>query len=518
MDSPSNVTITEAVKISGFEKNILSVAKGGGITFAGKMFLSAVRLVTAVLLARLLGAEEYGMYTLAISVATIAASISVFGLDTAMIRYIAIQVTREDKAGIWGTIQVGVGTATLLSVLTGTVLYAFSYFIAQQFFHDPQLAPLIQLASVFIPLLAMSDVLAGVTRGFKRMDYPVIAQFVAQPIIRLVLILGLAILGLNAWQAVITYGLADLSASIIMLYFLNKEFPLKRPLSPAKRDVKAILGFSLPVWLSELMVKFQNNLQVLVLGSMNTIAGVGVFSVASQITSVSGQFSSSLNVSAKPVIAELHHQKDMKQMEHIYQTTNKWSLMVQLPVFLSLVLFSSQILSIFGEDFSTGATALVILAWSDLVNVTTGMGGIIIDMTGYTKLKLINSIIRLITYLGLSIVLIPRWGIVGAATVSLFGEGIVNLLRLFEVYVLFKMLPYNKDFIKPILAAILALVSTLAIRIWLPIGESTILLVLNMAVLFVVYAAGNLMMGLSEEDRAMLARINRRARAIFSRS
>src|SRR5512139_2590136 len=109
MDRPSNVTIADAVQIPNYDKNILSVAKGGGITFAGKMFLSLVRLVTAVLLTRLLGAEQYGLYTLAISVGTILSGLSVFGLDTALIRYIAIQVTRKDEEGIWGTIQVGIG-------------------------------------------------------------------------------------------------------------------------------------------------------------------------------------------------------------------------------------------------------------------------------------------------------------------------------------------------------------------------------------------------------------------------
>jgi O-antigen/teichoic acid export membrane protein len=517
-NKPGNVAAADAVQVPFIEKNILSVAKGGGITFAGKMFLSVIRLVTAVLLARLLGAEQYGMYTLAISVATIAASLAVFGLDTALIRYIAVQTTKDDEVGVWGTLQVGVGTALILSVLTGTGLYAMSYTIAQQSFHNPELAPLFQLTSVFVPILAMSDVLAGAIRGFKRMDYPVIAQFVAQPIIRLVLILGLAIIGLDAWQAVITYGLADLAASILLLYFINRVFPLKRPVNAARRDVKAILGFSLPVWLSELMVKFQNNLQVLVLGSLNTITGVGVFSVASQITSVSGQFSSSLNVSAKPIIAELHHRKDMNQMERIYQTTNKWSLMVQLPVFLALVLFPAQILSIFGEDFSAGATALIILAWADLINICTGMGGIIIDMTGYTKLKLLNSIIRLAIYLGLSVILIPRWGIVGAAAVSMFGEGVVNLLRLFQVYFLFRILPYNKSFIKPAIAGLLSLACLLIIEYWFPVGDSTLILLLHVAALFTIYGAWNLIMGLSSDDRAMLTVVGVRARTMFSRS
>jgi O-antigen/teichoic acid export membrane protein len=146
------------------------------------------------------------------------------------------------------------------------------------------------------------------------------------------------------------------------------------------------------------------------------------------------------------------------------------------------------------------------------------MGGIIIDMTGYTKLKLINSIIRLAIYLGLSVVLIPQYGIVGAATVSLFGEGVVNLLRLIEVYILFRILPYNMGFLKPILAAILSLVSTLVIGLKFPVGEGVVALILHVAALFAIYAAGYLMMGLSQDDREMLALVRNRARSFLSRS
>jgi O-antigen/teichoic acid export membrane protein len=412
---------------------------------------------------------------------------------------------------------VGVGVASLLSVLTGTGLYALAYPIAQQVFHAPQLAPILQLASVFVPLLTLSDVLAGANRGFKRMDYPVIAQFISQPIIRLILIVGFAFLGLNALHAVIAYGMADLAASFILLYFLNKQFSLRRPMSAARRDVKDILVFSLPVWLSELMAKFQNNLQTLVLGTMNTVTGVGIFSVASQLTMVSGQFSSSINVSAKPIIAELHQRGDIKQLGRIYQTTNKWSLMVQLPVFLTLVLFPAPILSIFGQSFSTGATALAILAWADLINVGTGMGGIIIDMTGYTKLKLVNSVLRLAIYLGLSFLLIPRWGLVGAAVVAMVGEGFVNLLRLIEVFFLFRLLPYNQGFIKPLGACILSFLGVYGLGLWIPPGASPVNTVINVLVLFLVYIAASLILGLSEEERAMVAILGQRARSLVSR-
>jgi O-antigen/teichoic acid export membrane protein len=518
VEETANLPVSKAIKPAAYDRNIITVAKGGGITFAGKLFLSATRIVTSVLLARLLGANQYGMYTLALSASNIAVGIAVFGLDSALIRYVAILANRRDEKGLWGALQVGIGIASLLSVLTGTFLFAFATIIAERMFQEPQLAPLLQLVSVIVPFLTLSEILAGANRGFKKMEYPVIAQFIAQPVIRLVLIGLLAFSGFNSTHAIITFGLADLSASLILLYFLNKEFSLKRSLLSARRDLREIFSFSFPFWLSDMMLWLKNNLQPLLIGTLNTITGVGVFSIVNNITRVSGEFASSMNTSSKPIIAELHDRGDMKQLGRIYQTANKWNVMVQLPIFLIMVLFPNQILSIFGNSFTAGATALVVLAFADLLSVGTGMGGTIIDMTGYTKLKLLNSTIRISLYLILDVLLIPRFGLIGAAMAILIGELVVNLLRLIQVFLLFRILPFNKSFAKPVAAIALALASSLFLNLWLPADSNYLLTILHMALVITLYAVMILLLGLTKEEQTMFALVRQRVQRVVSRS
>lgn len=516
IEEPLN-TIGKKRKKSTLKNNILFVAKGGSITFAGKMFLSASRLITAVLLARLLGAEQYGLYSLSLSAANIAVVIAVFGLDTALIRYIAIQRSRDDAPGIWGTLQIGIGVSTFLSVCTGTALYAFSFPIAERVFQSPELAPLLQIISVIIPMLTLSEVLVGANRGFKRMDTPVIAQFVAQPIIRLVLILVLMLTRFNVALAILTFGLADLAASSLLLFYLNREFPLKRPLRSARREMRDIMGFSVPVWLSEMMFKFQGNIQTLLLGSLGTITGVGIFSIANQITRVTSEFSSSINITAKPIMASLHESGELDQMERIYQVTNKWVIIVQLPAFFIMALYPTQLLAIFDQSFTAGAEALRIMAFASLLRVGTGMGGIIIDMTGHAKVKLLNSILRLVAYIGFNVLLIPRYGLIGAALSILLGEGFINLLRLIQVYFLFKLLPFNWSFIKPTAAGAVALLSYFVGSIWLPPQESWVNAFATAAIMLAVYAVLLLLFGFTEQEKAMVLQVQKRFRSKLSK-
>lgn len=499
-----------AGSLRGLEGNIVNVARGGGVTFAAKLFLSASRFAIAVLLARLLGAEQYGLYNLALSAAALCSGIALLGMDAALVRYVAIAASRRDEAGLWGTLQVGAGAGLIASTLVGVGLFALAYPVAALLFREPALAPLLQLASVLVPFLTLNDTLASASRGFKRMDYSALAQFIAQPIVRLVLTLALALLGLNAALAVLVYGLASAATALIQLALLNRQFALRRPLQAGRRDTRAIFGFALPFWLSSLITTFQGNIQTLLVGALSSIAGAGVFAMADQLNSLGNLFSSSINISARPLIAELHDRGERQQLGEVYQTAAKWALTVNLPIFLVTVLYAVPILAIFGAEFTTGAMTLVILAWANLVNVGTGMGGIILDMAGYTRLKLTNSLVRLGLYLGLNVLLIPRWGIVGAAVTVLIAEGVINLVRLAQVYALLKLLPYNRSFVKPLAAAAAALAGVLTIGGQFP-GEAGLIGVALLATLLLaIYGGVVVLLGLSPLERKMLAGVRER--------
>lgn len=500
-------------KPSTFESNVLLTAKGGGIVLAGRMFAYASRFLIGVLLARLLGAEEFGRYSLALSAGTIAASISLFGLDDAVMRYVAILASRDDEAGVWGALQFSIGVAVGFSVLMAAGLFALAEPIAGRLFHEPSLAYLLRVMSITVPFLTLSEILAYSTRGFKKMGYGVIAENVGQLLVRLILISLLGLLGLDAVKAAIAFGLSDLAASLMLVYFLNKEFPLRRALRSARYDVRDILNFSIPLWISGLLSTFRSNIQTVLLGALSTITSVGIYTVASKIDLVGVMIYRAAITAVKPILAELDARQDWKQMGQLYQATSRWVFMLNIPIFLIMVLFPSELLSLFGRSFVNGSQALMILAWSNLANVSTGICGSIIDMTGHTRLKLFNSVTQIAVSIGLNYVLIQQWGLLGAAVATLAGIALVNLLRLLEVWVLFGLLPYNASFIKPVAAALITFGIVTVTRQLLPGHLPLLYLVLHALIIAAAYGGAMLLMGLPEEDRTVFARFVRRTRA-----
>ena len=136
----------------------------------GSLFEFAHPVRHGVLLARALGAGDYGLYVLAISAATLFAGIALLGLDDAMMRYVAILSGRRDDAGVRGTIQLGLGVAAAVGAAVGAVLYLAAEPVADGPLRRAQLAQLLQLVSVMVPFLAVSNALAASARGFRRMD------------------------------------------------------------------------------------------------------------------------------------------------------------------------------------------------------------------------------------------------------------------------------------------------------------------------------------------------------------
>lgn len=510
-NTTSPLKVSKKVRAADSDQTTLTAAKGSGILFGGKLFVYGSRFVISIFLARVLAAEQYGLYNLSLTAIELAAMLASLGLATGLVRYVPIFASRKDEAGLWGAIQIGLGYSTLLSLVTAISLFALADPISVYLFEEPRLAPILRLASLIVPFFTLSDMTAAATRGFKNVKYTVIAQNLAQPAIRFALLVVLFIIvGLNARWAVLASGVTEMVTAGILLYFLNKQFSLKRSIQSARRETREILQFSLPVYGSNLVAKFGASLKTVLLGAYGTVANVGVFALANQLSLLSDMFHSSIGTIAQPIIAELHSKGDKQELNRFYQLMTKWSVTINLPLFLILFLFAGPILALFGKSFASGETVLRMLAWVGFLDIATGIGGIMIDMTGYTRLKFVNTISTLVVSIGLSAWLIPVWGLMGAAVASLAVAIIINFLRLIEVYVLMRMLPYNFGFIKPVLVGLLTTVVVLMTSHFLPPEANLLYLIIGIAVLLVVYAGLTFAMGLSDEDRMILARFRKR--------
>jgi O-antigen/teichoic acid export membrane protein len=494
-------------------RDVRLAAKGGGIVFAGKMFAWGTRFAIAIVLTNLLGAQQYGLYELALTAATIAASFAVLGLDSAVVRWISIYLHRDDRPGLLGVLVVGLGLPGLVSLAIALALLLFADAIANDILNQPAAAPLLPIVAFLVPFMVLNRQLGAALQGLKRIELAVLAEQFSQPPIRFALLMTfLVVAGLGAAEAAAASTLAGGAATAMLSYYLVRAARLRRRLGPVRREVRELMVFSLPIWFSNIVTTVGKNLQVLLLSALDTLRNVGIFAIAVHVNLLASLFHTAVVQSSLAIFAELNDRGDRAGLGHMYQTTSKWTFSLNLPLFIVIVLFPGALLSMFGADFVEGAPALVILGLEALTNSATGTSGSLLDMTGHTRVKVVNSTVAVAASIVLNLLLIPPFGLQGAALAALGATLAVNLLRIGQVWYLLRLLPYDRSFLKPLIAGLLALAAGYAVGVALGSFAPLVQLALGGTAVVATYAVAIIRLGLTADDRMVLERAGRKIR------
>ena len=383
-------------------------------------------------------------------------------------------------------------------------------------FHEPRLIPLLQIVSISIPLDAIGFIAYQIIISYKRPKYSVLAHNVVVPLAKLLLTIGFLALGMKVLGIILAHVIASALGLALILYFVNSLLPVNRPFFGGNRNTGELLRYSIPVHLGWVLNTVRGTLETLVLGFMGLITGVGIFAVAQRLSSLGTLFFLSLGNISTPIIAEFHSRGERDQLRKHYKTTTRWVLMFNLPVFVTFILFSKELLSIFGADFTLGSEALIILAVGNLVYTGTGFGANILDMTNHTKFNVVNSMFMVVVTIASGLIFIPRWGVIGAAAASSFSTAIVNVVCMIEVYVLLKMQPYGRQVFKPILAASITAAITYILNQYLVGLPSLLHLFIGVGILWGIYLLIMIFLGFSEEDLDILTSLRSRLKSILT--
>ena len=255
-------------------------------------------------------------------------------------------------------------------------------------------------------------------------------------------------MGFKLNGVVFAYLISIFLTSGLTVYFLRKAFPQINQIK-AIPETKKLLRFSMPLMLVLFLNFFITWTDTLMLGSFRSSEEVGIYNAAMKTALLVSMILASFNFLFAPMISDLYNRKEKQKLESLFKTTTKWAYTTTLPVFLLMALLSREIMNVFGEEFLIGSLPLIILAFVQLVSATVGPVGTVLAMSGKQNLMMYNTLGVSLLNIVLNFLLIPSFGITGAAIASGTAFVIFNLIMLVEVYLLLKMHPFSSKFIKP---------------------------------------------------------------------
>jgi O-antigen/teichoic acid export membrane protein len=374
--------------------------------------------VFTVIVSRLYGAEIWGSFTLATTVVLAGTTLARLGLDTALLRVVA--ANRDARAGGLRELHVGAVRIVLAtSVASAAIVYGLAPILATRVFHGPELEGAFRIAALAIPPLALSSLTAQTLRGLGRVQQSVYLDYVSRWLYPVVILLAIVAVSQTNSAAVISYVAGAYVTAAVASINLHLQFRRlgDRSIEPKTEllPLRQLVLIGLPLLLASSTDLVRGYIDTLMLGLYLSPADVGIYGVALKLSSLTGLSLLAVNSIAAPQFAALHKAQDHQGLVRTVRRSTFLIVGAALPVLLVLVVFARPILGIFGPGFASGRIALHILVAGQCINALSGSVGYLLQMSGfqvaYQNITLGTTILKIL----LNIVLVPQFGIVGAA-------------------------------------------------------------------------------------------------------
>lgn len=392
------------------------VARGSIISIVIRIAALGLGFVQAVLTARLLGPEGYGIVAVALSVATILATFATLGFGQLAVREVARYSTQQDWPSLRGFLRFSAIVVMSGSVVVAAVLAVFvlgTELVADQY----KLA--VGIASLLIFPLAMLAHMRGVLQGFGRVCAAQFPGDLLRPIV-LVGCLGFLFLyrkPVTPTDYIIIYlssaFIAFIFSKIILYYTVNTvaiDKSHKRINEP-----RVWLRSAAPFFFIFAIGVIGTEANTLLLGFLAGPAEAGLFQPVARLTPIMIIVNEALAMPLAPRLAALWEQRNLKSIRNLYRIATPFGTLGTVMIVVALVGFSPSIFSAFGRDFLVNTHLLLWIGLAQIVSAGTGAAAQLLAMAGAMRLRMLAQIFTLVVQLGLGALLIGPFGAEGAA-------------------------------------------------------------------------------------------------------
>jgi O-antigen/teichoic acid export membrane protein len=382
----------------------------------------------------MLGAGGVGEVILAITVVRISAQIAKFGMEESMMKFIPLYIEHDDKPRLKGAIFFAVKFCLVFSIVFMLLIFVLSKFISLGIFHSEGLLKLMPVVVIAIPAWVIRDVIGGILRGYKDALRALIPEALVSPFFRIAVFMILLLKGVSPFYAVVAFVTGEILAVIASIVFLHRK--IKGLRSYKKQcDSKAIMDVAYTIIFTSMSVLLYTQADIWILGMFKPTEIVGIYGVASKLVLLVYFPMMAFAVIIPPLISSIHASGNIGELRKMVSESTRWILSMAMPIILILVIEGDYILKyVYGSDFTAGYIPLLILVFGQLIKSCAGLIGVILQMTGehrvYMKITIVGGILNII----LNIILVPRFGMIGAATATAFCLSMIDIICIFIIH------------------------------------------------------------------------------------
>ncbi|MDQ4078557.1 MAG: oligosaccharide flippase family protein, partial [Chloroflexota bacterium] len=394
--------------------------RGSSLLLVGKLFALAVKYAIPILIVRYLSKADYGAFAYALSFVALGETIITFGLDRAVTRFVPIYEEQQDYDRMFGTIIMVVGTILSLGLALILLFYSLQGVIARSFINDDQALVLLLILIFLSPVKALDTLLNGMFAIFSHPRAIFFRKYLLGPGLQLTVVL-LLILG-HSDVRFLASGYLAAAAFAVVIYSvilfrvlrdrqLFEHFNLRTIQIPARE----ILAFTVPLLTTDLVYVVMNTMDAMLLEYFQGTVDVAALRAVQPTAKMNQTVLMSFGLLFIPVASRMFARNDREGINDLYWQNAVWIAVVSFPIFaLTFSLARPLTIFLYGERYEQSAIILALLSLGYYFNAALGQNGSTLKV--YGKLRYVVAINALVAVLnlGLNLVLIPRYGALGA--------------------------------------------------------------------------------------------------------
>lgn len=392
-------------------------ARGGFNLFWGVALSTIITSLGMIIVGRTLSVAEMGIVSVVLIGPNLIKTFRDLGIDQATIKFTA-QYRAENKLA---KVKQVLATEILFEIIMGLVLSVSSFLLSDLMavlLERPEIAPLIQIASIIIFAEALLKASQVAFTGYEQMGFYSISM-VIQSIVKTGLMVYLVMSGYGAYGATVgdtaSYMVAG-AVSIILVYLvLYSKFHEHKGSLEIYNTLKYMFKYGIPVSIAWTINGFLTQFYSFLLAIYSTDVIMGNYQVALSFAVIITFFVVPLNTILFPAFSKINAQTERETLKSVFKSSVKYATLIVIPATLAVMVLAEPATStIFGEKYELTPLYLAVYVGIYLYTALGSLSaGNLINSQGRTEVNLKFTLITGGMGLSFSLLLVPQFGVMG---------------------------------------------------------------------------------------------------------
>ncbi len=411
------------------------LVKGASGSFAVKIAGAGLLFASQMLLTRVMGATQYGIYIYALTWIVLLSQIAELGLGSSILRFVAAYRARAEWALLHGILRFSSRLVFSLSLVIAALVAGVVWLLSDQLGEEQTIT--FWLALLLLPVLTLTGLRQTALVSLKHVIRAGIPESIFKQLLIMVLVGGLYLVARDSLSAtevmtvnLISWLVTFVIGTVWLLRLLPPEVAQAVPAYQRREWIKV----SLPMLFATGMRMILFQADIIMVGAIMGARAAGIYAVATRIVEIVAFGEQALNSIVAPMISELFNSEQHAKLRRMMTFAAWGRFAFTLITSLVMALLGDFLLGLFGAEFVEGLMPFLILLGGNVLVSMAGSGGFLMPMTGHQNQHAVQVAIAALINIALNAILVPMYGISGAAIATVISMIVWNIIMLSYVW------------------------------------------------------------------------------------